>query len=207
MKKIPIIISVVILSVLLNGCNTLSDKKENSSSGNTATVMPSKDYEVSDTELKNLIKTGIQNRLKQNIEVENITLDYPYYEDQLLYSTFIVKAENNTELGFLTANYKNNKYHLNDINLFPVDAKKPFEVVSFIGKVNNGERNYKALLGYINNKDITEVRTHYTDGTINSIKLKPENHTFLDVVTGRNVTEKSVEARDKNDKIIYKQDY
>jgi hypothetical protein len=165
------------------------------------------EFNVSNTDLKQLVNDGLLQRLNRKIDKKDLKLDYPYYEDNAIFSTFYTTVDQEIELGIIYAEWVEDRYKLQFIDLFPVDNSKPFSVVSTSGKMLGDKREFKAYFGYIFDKSINEIRINYDDNITNSVKLKSDNKTFLDVTTGKEIVEKSIEGRNSEDDVIYNYNY
>lgn len=197
---------VIAILLLLAGCTShnSSDPLHESSSPLTKSH---EEYTVSDKDLKQLVILGLTQRLDKKVEITDLKLDYPYYEGSAIFSTFYIATEQKLELGLIYAEWREDKYNLQFIDLFPVDESKPFSVISTSGKLYGDKKEFKAYFGYVMDKTINEVRISFKDNNTNSITLKRSNKTFLDVVTGKKVNEKIIEGRDSKDQLVFKYDY
>ncbi|QWU16734.1 hypothetical protein SAMN04487895_1353 [Paenibacillus sophorae] len=214
--KTNIIKYFVILTVLvlLSSCglfkdNSSSNQNINFQGSGKGTVYKAENYAVSATDLKKLVKDGIEKRLNKNIDSKYINLDYPYYNSNSIFSTFYITDKNNA-IGVIYADWKEDQYVLQFIDLYPIDESKPFSVINLSSKMSDGKRNFKAFFGFINDKSISEVRLNYQEDFndfTNSVRLKSDNKTFLDVVIGGEMKIRNIEGRDSKDQVIFKYDY
>jgi predicted small lipoprotein YifL len=198
-------IAIAIL-ILLAGCTSHNSSGPLHESS-TPLTKSHEEYTINDKDLKQLVILGLAQRLDKKVEIKDLKLDYPYYEGSAIFSTFYITTHQKVELGLVYAEWRENEYSLQFIDLFPVDERNPFSVISTSGKLYGDKKEFKAYFGYVIDKTINEVRISFKNNITNSVTLKNSNKTFLDVVTGKKVAEKTIEARDSKDQLVYKYDY
>lgn len=191
---------LIISTLLLASCSFTQGN-------NKSKLMNQNEFEVNDNNLELLVINGLKQRKDLQVNRSDLYLDYPYYEDSAVFSTFYFQSDQDIKLGLVYAEWINGRYELEFIDFYSVEEDNPFSVVDVVGSMKGGKRDFKVILGYIFKDSITEIRVEYNNNLVNSIKIDKNNRTFLDVVTGAIPTQKKIESRDAHDEIIFQYDY
>lgn len=133
---------------------------------------------------------------------KEVKIDIISYEGNSIFATIYNDKSKTAEVGVIYAEKLDDEYILQYIDINPIDEKAPFWLVKSSGTMIDGKRNFKINYGYINNDSIDEIRIQYSNSITNSLKVD-HRKTFLDVITGQKITEKLVEGRDSDDKVIF----
>jgi hypothetical protein len=210
-KNVLLLLSASIVVIITSSCNASTVNSNNNSDNpdkmeSKVITKRASEYNVTNTDLEQLIIAGLKQRKDIEVKAESLVLDYPYYYNDSIFSTFVIEEET-PKIGLVYADWVEDEYKLQFIDLFPADKENPFSVISTHSKLSNDKQNFKAIFGYIEDKSITGIKLNYKENETTSVELNDSNRTFLDVSIGNTLELQSIVAQDSDDNKVFEYTY
>ncbi|MFM9282191.1 hypothetical protein [Paenibacillus jiagnxiensis] len=184
-KNDLLLLSASIVLMITSSCNSSAVNSNNNSDNpdkmeSRVITKRASEYNVTNTDLEQLIVDGLKQRKDIEVQADRLVLDYPYYYNDSIFSTFLIEEEA-PKIGLVYADWVEGEYKLQFIDLFPADKENPFSVISTHSKLSNDKQNFKAIFGYIDDKSITGIKLNYKENETTSVKVASRSLCMEDV--------------------------